>query len=163
MADEFYFSIKGKTQGPFKGDATQEKKKEAWIKGFSFDYEVTASHDVATGQASGKKSHGLITVVKACGAATPQVFTAATKNETLSEVVFEFYRIKAADGTRYVYQTIKLTDATVSKFRLFTSDPTLAGDASAKHSGGAGTSEFEQIGFSFTKITLENVEAKMMA
>jgi hypothetical protein len=52
----------------------------------SFNMSVTSPRDLATGQASGKRQHGAITIVKEWGAATPQLEAAAATHLPLTDV-----------------------------------------------------------------------------
>lgn len=111
-AQEFYVSITGVKQGPFKGEVTK-KGLEGKIAGLSFDYAVVSPRDVATGQATGKRQHKPIRIKKVWGASSTQLFTALTMNESLSAVVIDFF---STDQTGMVVldHTIKLTNAFIS-------------------------------------------------
>jgi type VI secretion system secreted protein Hcp len=90
-------------------------------------YEVKSPRDLATGQATGKRQHQPLCMIKASSQATPQWFMAATTNEVLKSVVFETATLR-----------LKLTNATVSEFKLL----------------GAEGKETEQVCFTFDKIEL---------
>ena len=161
MAYQFQLSIKGKTQGQFKGEGVVPRRKDGWIPALGFEYEIKSPRDAATGHASGKRQHSPITIVKEWGAATPQIFTALVTNEVLSEVVFEFTRTNS-NGEEYVFHKIKLTDGTVSQIKQFTGGD--ADDAtSAKHTGAGKRLEMEAVSFTFHKIEVENVDGKTSA
>jgi type VI secretion system secreted protein Hcp len=157
MAYQFLVAIKGKKQGAFKGESPVEAHKNK-IEGLSFEYEVKSPRDLATGQASGKRQHQPVTIVKEWGAATPQLFTACVTNEVLPEVTFEFVKTNQ-NGEQYTFHKIKLTDATISTVRQFTSGGT-EGASSAKHSSSGETKELEAISFTFRKIEVENTDGK---
>ena len=163
MAHEFYFTIKGNKQGAFKGESSKPAHK-AKIQGLAFEYSVSSPRDSATGQASGKRQHKPVRIVKEWGAATPQIFTACVTNETLTEVNIEFFKT-SADGKESVYQTIKLTNATVEKIEQFTSSALGdgGGSSSARHSAAADTHELEAVSFTFQKIEMENKDGKTSA
>src|SRR6266850_1978560 len=99
MGDSFSVSIKGKTQGAFKAETTQGSAKNK-IAGLSFSYEVKSPRDAATGNASGKRQHSPVRIVKAVGAASPQIFQALVNNEVLTEVTFEFTKTNAIGAGR---------------------------------------------------------------
>jgi type VI secretion system secreted protein Hcp len=162
MAYQFFVYIKGKKQGAFKAESIKEKRKDKWIEGFGFQYEVKSPRDLATGQASGKRQHLPVTFVKEWGAATPQIFTALVTNEQLPEVQFEFIKTNP-NGEEYVFHTIKLTDATISTVRQYTADTGAEGASSAKHDSAAGSKELEAVSFTFRKIEMENKDGKTMA
>jgi type VI secretion system secreted protein Hcp len=160
MAYQFFVAIKGKKQGPFKGESQLDAHKSK-IEGLAFEYEVKSPRDLATGHASGKRQHQPITIVKEWGAATPQLFTACVTNEVLPEVTFEFIKTNK-NGEEYTFHKIKLTDATISTVRQFTSGGT-DGASSAKHSSSGDTRELEAVSFVFRKIEVENTDGKTAA
>src|ERR1700740_1396617 len=100
MGFQGYVTIKGQKQGQFKGEGTAPKRKDKWIPISSFEYEVVSPRDAATGQPAERRHHKPVTVVKEWGAATPQIFTALTTNETLPEVELEFLKTNA-QGEQY--------------------------------------------------------------
>lgn len=112
-AQEFYVSITGVKQGPFKGEVTR-KGFEGKMAGINFDYAVVSPRDVASGQATGKRQHKPVKIKKAWGAASPQLFTALTTNELLATVVIDFMSTDPATGAVINDHTIKLTNASVA-------------------------------------------------
>jgi type VI secretion system secreted protein Hcp len=156
MAFQFHVAIKGQTQGQFKGEGIQDKRKDKWMPGLGFAYELKSPRDIATGQASGKRQHGPIKFIKEWGAATPQIFTACATNEVLPEVNIEFTKTNP-NGEEYVYHTIKLTNATVSDIRQFTEST----DGAGRHTLTSKT-ELEEVSFTFQKIEVQNTDGKTM-
>ncbi len=158
MAFQAYISITGKKQGQFKGEALQDKRKDKWISVLSFRSDVTSPRDVATGQASGKRQWHPVVIVKEWGAASPQALQALATNEVLTEVVIEFTRANS-NGEVYVYQTVTLTDASVSQVRRFTGD-------SSSAEGGVSVPphamQLDEWSFTFRKIQVEDKDAKTM-
>jgi type VI secretion system secreted protein Hcp len=159
MAFQAHVSIKGKKQGPFKGEGIQDKRKDKWIPVLSFSQEVTSPRDLATGQASGKRQWKPIRITKEWGAADPQIFAACVTNEVLPEVVFEFTKTNP-NGEEYVYQTIKLTDATISGVERMTGDEDQEGGSSSRHADASDTLELEEVSFTFRKIELTDNDGK---
>jgi len=162
MAYQFHLSIKGKMQGQFKGEGVLTKRKDTWIPGLGFEYEIKSPRDAATGQVSGKRQHSPITIVKEWGAATPQIFTALVTNEVLPEVVFEFIKTNSS-GEEYVFHKITLHDGAVSQIKQFTGDASTEGATSAKHAGAGKMLEMEAVSFTFHKIEVENLDGKTSA
>jgi type VI secretion system secreted protein Hcp len=160
MAYEFYVSVKGKKQGQFKGESPKDKRKDKWFAGLSYNHEIKSPRDMATGQASGKRQHGAITFVKEWGPATPQIATSVCTNEVLAEVNFEFIKTNP-NGEEYIYQTIKLTNATVSNVKYMTGTGE-EGAGSAKHQSAFDTHELEAVSFTYQKIEIENKDGKTM-
>jgi type VI secretion system secreted protein Hcp len=159
MAYEFYVTIEGTRQGAFKGESVREAH-SAKISGLSYAHEITSPRDVATGQASGKRQHGAITITKEWGASSPQLFQALVTNEVLKSVLFEFYHT-TPDGLEEVYHTVKIVNATVSKIRQSTGSGESAG--SAKTSATFDTHELEEISFTYQRIEVENLPGQTSA
>ncbi len=154
MAHEFYVAFEFTKQGKSKGESPRDAHKEK-IAGLSFEYEVIAPRDVATGAASGKRQHKPVRFTKEWGAASPQLFQAVATNEVIKSVLFEFIQTNA-NGEEVVYHTIKLTNATVSRLRQYTEE-------SAKHEESADTHELEEVELTFQKIDMENKLGKTSA
>jgi type VI secretion system secreted protein Hcp len=146
VAYEFYVKIQGKKQGQFKGESTRAGHSDRLV-GIAFSFEVDAPRDIATGQASGKRQHKPVLFVKEWGAASPQLYQAATTNEVLSSVVFEFVTT-SADGEERVAETVTLTDATISKLKR-TAD---ARSEFADH----GHPTLDEVEFTFQKIEFQS-------
>jgi type VI secretion system secreted protein Hcp len=123
------------------------------IAAVAFSYEVTSPRDVATGQASGRRQHGPVTFVKAWGAASPQPFQALTTNEVLKSVLFEFVGTNS-NGEEEVQDTIKLTNATISRVRRHV-EAAAAGDREER--------PLDEVALVFQKIELTNTAGKTMA
>ena len=160
MGYSFTVGIKGQTQGDFKAETTQGQAKNK-IAGLSFSYEVKSPRDAATGSPSGKRQHSPVKIVKAVGAASPQIFQALVTNEVLKEVTFDFTKANA-NGEEYVYYHIKLTNASVASVHLFTKDDlSTAGGSSSKQSSSL-PMELEEVSFVFQKIEVESKDGKTM-
>ena len=106
-ARNFYISVDGIKQGVFKADSQKSK-----IQGLAISYEVKP------GQPGRGHSHSMV-ITKDAGSSSPQFFAALFTNELLRTVTIEFYRLSAT-GTEEIYQTIKLTNATVSHMKQYT-------------------------------------------
>jgi type VI secretion system secreted protein Hcp len=155
MAFPGYLSVKGAKQGQFKGESTRPSRKD-WIPILAFDMSVESPRDAATGQASGKRQYKPVKITKEWGEASPQGLAACATNEVLSMVTLEFSRIDQ-DGKEYTYQTVKLTNATISGvFRSKGEPPEVAdvpsSDLHPEHSGSQDTHELEEWDFVFQKI-----------
>lgn len=159
MAYEFYVTIEGKTQGALKGESPRAAH-SAKIAGLSYDHSIVSPRDIATGQPSGKRQHGPITITKEWGPASPQLFQALCTNELLTSVLFEFYKT-TPEGVEEVYHKIKLTEATVSKIHYTTGTGESAG--SAKTQASYDTHELEEVSFTYQKIEVESTIGSTMA
>jgi type VI secretion system secreted protein Hcp len=153
-----HMSVKGAKQGQLKSEGAG-KRADKWIPLVSYSSGIEAPRDPATGAATGRRQWKPVCVVKPWGASSPQFLQAVATNETLTEVNFEFTRAGGVSGEEVVYQTVKLTDAYVSRARSFTAnsseDPT-----ASKRAAAADASELEEICFSFRKIEVSNVDGR---
>jgi type VI secretion system secreted protein Hcp len=146
MALKFYVTIKGTKTANFKGESLG-KGHENELEGLGFQYGVSVPRDPATGAATGKRQHGPVTMTKAWGAASPQLFQALVLNEAL-EVRFEFYRADRT-GLEAVFQRITLGSANVVSINQHVEpnyDP-----------GRMKYPELEEIAFVFGRIAIENL------
>lgn len=138
-ATDIFMSITSAKQGQFKGDGKSSHGSQ-WIPVVSVSESATPGRDSATGQASGKRQHEPIKIVKVIDASTPQLHQAAATGEHLKEVVFEFYRGNAP-GKQELYETIRLSDAMITGIQNRG-----AGNA------GQGGRPTEEISFEYEKI-----------
>src|SRR3954449_4057130 len=166
MAYEFYITIDGQKQGKFKGEGGRaagggedgENGRGLGrdkIAGIRFVSEASSPRDVATGHATGKRTHKPIIITKEWGAASPQLFQALVNNENLKTVLFEFVKTNSI-GEEEIYHTIKLTNAAVSNIKSYLDLTDTSGDAYDAH-------ELEDVSFVFQKIEMENREGKTQA
>jgi type VI secretion system secreted protein Hcp len=161
MAYEFYVTIEGTKQGKFKGESVRDAHK-AKLSGLSYRHEIKSPRDAATGQASGKRQHGAISITKEWGPATPQIFQALVTNEVLKSVLFEFIQT-TPEGAEDIYHTIKLVSATISMVRYMTGGDAVEGSASAKHTSTYDTHELEEVSFTYARIEMEHKPGKTAA
>ncbi len=157
MAFQAHMSIKGTKQGQFKGEGIQDKRKDKWMPVLSFSSEVKSPRDIATGQASGKRQWSPVKCIKEWGAASPQGLLACVTNEVLTEIQIEFTKTNAK-GEEYVYQTVKLTNATVAAVRRYTGEGD--SESSSRHTSAVDTMELEEWAFTFEKIEVEDKDGK---
>jgi len=146
----FYITIKGARQGVFKGELPGANRRDQ-IAGLRFSFQGTAPHDTATGQASGKRLYSVVLFTKEWGAASPQLLTGMATNEVLQTVDFEFVRIDPL-GKENVFETVRLTQATITSLRQYLGVPG-AGDP-------ADPRPLEDVSLTFRKIEITNNEGK---
>lgn len=139
----------GNRQGVLAGDGPEGSSVTE-----STSYNVKSPRDVATGQASGKRQHGAVTITKPLDRSSPQYFQALVTNETLTSCVLTYYR-PAGDGTLQEIYRITLTDASVSDVTLTKGDTRLAGEGPL--------AEYESISFTFRKIEMLHTPTGTMA
>lgn len=112
-APEFYVTVTGTLQGPFKGEL-QGKGLEGKFSGLSFEYGITTPRDAATGQATQKRQNKPVRLQKVWGPASLQFYSALLKNEPLA-VTIDFVS-QDQTGQMVLDHTVKLTGAVVSSF-----------------------------------------------
>jgi type VI secretion system secreted protein Hcp len=149
----FYITVEGTKQGKFKGESIKSGHTNDQ-EGIAFSYEVKAPTDRASGQASGKRQHGAVTITKEWGASSPQFFQALVTNELLKSVVLQFVTIDET-GQEIIYHKITLTNARIIQINAFK-------DRAVQREFNE-TPELESISFSFEKIEIENVKGKTNA
>jgi type VI secretion system secreted protein Hcp len=146
----FYVTIRGNKQGIFKGQTVQSGH-QGQITGFQFLMQLSAPQNMATGQASGKRQYAPVTFTKEWDASSPQIFEAVSSNEVLSLVEFDFVRA-GAGGQDEVYETIKLTNATISAVKRYMGFPD-AGEPPDPR-------QLEDVSLTFSKIEISNNDGK---
>jgi type VI secretion system secreted protein Hcp len=148
----FFVDIKGATQGQFKAENMLVGVHKGGIEGVKFSSAVTSPRDLATGMPSGKRQFSVITFSKLWGPSSPQMIQACTTNESLT-VTFEF--VKASQGKEIVYQTIKLTGATISSVKRYI-DVSMGNEAPDPR-------ELEDVSFTFQKIDITDANGAVVS
>jgi type VI secretion system Hcp family effector len=112
-------TIKGHTQGAFKGSA-RDGAFEAW----DYKFKLTGSYDRATGDATGRRSYDPITFVKATDGASPQFMRALVNNEALDTVKIDILSPQRdpSGAARGPTETIVLGGATIVEFEQTTGE-----------------------------------------
>ena len=113
-ADDIYMSATSK-RGAYTGDSAKMTGK---IDVTKFSYEVVSPRDPASGQATGKRQHRPVRIVKPVNASSPQFFRAITTNELLNSVVIDFVGT-GPKGPQLNY-SVRLTNAFVTDFEQTT-------------------------------------------
>lgn len=141
-ADKVYMNVVS-NQGPIQGDPkSPHTGKGISVNQFSFSLE--APRDAATGQASGKRQHEPIKIVKDVDTASPKLFKAATSGGHLKQVVFQVYRI-GPGGREELYETISLKNPILS---------------SVHSTGGKSSAPQEELSFSYEEIQYSYTQQK---
>lgn len=148
-ATRVFVTIDGTKQGKFKTEAGPQFGDRIPV--LRFSYEIVSPRDLSTGQASGKRQHRPVTIIKDWSASSPQFFQAVATNEPLKSVLIEVFRTSPS-GAEEVVATVRLTDAAIGRFRTAVSDST-SGD------GPAGRL-VDQVEFTFKKIEIANPVAR---
>jgi len=110
----------------------------AWIQG------IQLPRDIATGQASGKRQHEPIKIIKEWGPTSPQVYGYLTNNKVFPKLHLNFDQ-PGADGKPSPYFTITLTDAALAGYVRKPSPP----HHHPKHG-----SEFVEVNLTFNTIAI---------
>ena len=108
-----FITIEGSKQGKFKGSSNIKGREDA-IEISSYKLAAKAPRDAASGQATGKRQYQAISFKKAVDASSPQFMTALSTNEILKTVVIQFYGPAPDSGVERLYQTVTLTNASLS-------------------------------------------------
>jgi type VI secretion system secreted protein Hcp len=149
-AGRIFVMIQGSKSGAFPGN-TAQKGREGWIAASGFAHEVKSPRDAATGQASGKRQYGALTLTLPWSSASPLVFNALVTNEILKSVVIEF-EAALATGQEAVAQRVTLTNASASDLRR-------VNDRTQVNQGGP----VEILALTFQKITIEDLLSSQVA
>lgn len=144
-AYSFLVTATGQKSGKFKGPGEGGK-----IPAVAFSYSVRSPRDAASGLATGKRQHSPVTFTKPWDATSPIFFNAIATNENLTSVLFEFSQ-PDIKGTSTVYQTVKLTNASVSGVTRRTA------------AAAAGATDLEDITLTFQKIEITHVAGGITA
>ena len=131
---------------------TEQGPGKTWqVAGIDFRYAVSAPRDMGTGAPAGRRQHGLVTLTKRWGAASPALFDALVRNARFPSVRLDFVR---TDRLRResVYETITLTNASIAAIKR-------AVDRSAP----AGRRDVEEVSLAFAAIEIRNGASKVHA
>ena len=122
MALMAYMKVRGQKQGWIKGSVTQKGREDS-IAVIAYHHSVVSPRDPQSGLPTGQRMHKPFTVVKNTDKATPPLYTALCTNESLPEVIINFWQpqVKAATGIGSAVQhyTVKLTNAGIEQVHLF--------------------------------------------
>lgn len=124
--------------GPITGDGP-----DGSVIVLGFEHEIVSPRDPASGQATGKRQHKPVRIVKPIDKSSPLLYRAIATNETLPTVEFRFHR-PTEKGTG-VYYKVTLTNASISSIRQWKPNTR---DLSADRAG-----DLEEVSFSYQTIT----------
>ncbi len=144
-----FISLEAVKQGKFKGNVQGGQKSEI----VDFRYSLSQPYDQVSGQATGKINHGSLIVTMKNGPSTPQVLQALATNEGFKSVFIEFNRTQP-DGTSFIYYTVKLVNARITRV-----NQSAYRDEQAANQGGL---PFDEISFVFQKIEIEQKDGNTM-
>ncbi|MEE4174413.1 MAG: type VI secretion system tube protein TssD [Xanthomonadales bacterium] len=124
------------------------------VEWFALRHEITAPRHEATGLPTGKRQHGPVVVTKRLDRATPLLQDTLTKNGTIDEIKFLFYR-PASSGAEEHHFTITLNEATIAGIVL--------DQLNNRYPEHMPFEVFETVSFTYDKITWEEVIEGTMA
>lgn len=116
MALNTYFSsVTGEKQGKFKGGVIQ-KGREGWIEVIESSHAIKSPRDPASGQATGKRSHGPLRCRFYYDQSLPMWYQALCMNEGLKEVTIAYFSpnklgTAGGGGVETLTYEVKLTNA----------------------------------------------------
>jgi len=156
MAYQARIQVTGKKSGKYPGEGIQKSSSQNWIPVLAFHMGLQSPRDIATGQPSGKRQWENIVITKEWGGTSPMALNSLVTNEVLTTVQIEFIKTKDS-GEEYTYQTIKLTNATLSNIKRYTDDPDES-DTSSRHQSATDTMEIEDWSFTFQQIEVSDAD-----
>jgi type VI secretion system secreted protein Hcp len=109
-------SINAQAQGAITGVDPLPDNSGTGIKLASLQHSLTLPFDAASGQATGQRRHGPLTIVKQLDANTPKFYRALANNETLTQVVIRFFGTPTNSAVTNIF-TYTLTNAKVVAVR----------------------------------------------
>jgi type VI secretion system secreted protein Hcp len=111
MALDAYMTFEATTQGALMGSSTKGKHKGSIeIQDFSFGLESPL--DSQSGQATGRRQHKPVVIVREVDAASPLLFQALCSNETFTSATLSFARPDAS-GKSSPIRKIELTNGKI--------------------------------------------------
>jgi type VI secretion system secreted protein Hcp len=136
-------SATGQTQGAMTNDCCTIKQRKDTCLIIAYEHEVISPRDAATGLSTGKRQHKPFRITKEIDRSTPMFFSALTRNEIMTEVLFQhFYTTK--EGVETLLYTVKLINANLSGIRSWMHNTK---DESTKALG-----YLEEISFTYERI-----------
>jgi type VI secretion system secreted protein Hcp len=130
MPHEIFCTIKGKTQGQISqgagkpdsmGQSSRGKGYEDKISVYAFSEGLTVARDLTSGTTTGKRQHQPVTFTKLIDKSSPQLWQAASRNETLEKMEFEFYRNDPSGaGKAQMFYKITYENCTICEIRDYT-------------------------------------------
>jgi type VI secretion system secreted protein Hcp len=143
MALNAYLKLKGAKQGDIKGSVTQKGRADK-IMVIAVQHEVSSPRDAASGLPTGKRQHHPFVITKELDKSTPLLFNALCNNESITEWELQFWQ-PSSTGVEKQHYTVQLTNASIAWIRSIMPNN--------KHPELMKFSEYEEIGFTYQKIT----------
>jgi type VI secretion system secreted protein Hcp len=142
MAMPAHLSLQGEKQGKINGSCDMQGR-ENTILVYGMNHGITIPRSPTDGLATGKRTHGPISVIKEYDKSSPKLYQALCTGEHMKEVTLKWYRITKM-GIEEHYFTHELEDAIVVGISPFMPTTFLSGNDCYRH--------MEQISFTYKKI-----------
>lgn len=152
-AQEIFCTVVGAKQGTFQDDRGSTAS-PSQIPVLFVTEEISVPFDTTTGQATGRRTHKPLTIVKELDSTSPQFFEAAVTNEVFKSVTCTFYRaFRNGNGATRAYFRVTLTNAAIVEYK----------DAGDGANGTAAGNERERISFTYQRIELTDLDTNVTA
>ena len=153
MALNAYLKLKGNKQGEIKGSITQ-KGRENKIAVIAVTHDIISPRDAASGLPTGKRMHKPFVITKELDKSSPLLYNILVHNENITEWELQFWQ-PSATGAEKQHYSIKLLNANIASidFRM----------ANNKHPDLMKFSEYEEVAFTYQKITWTWVDGGITA
>ena len=138
-----YLILKGQKQGAINGSVTI-KGREGSILVHRFVNEIVSPRDPATGQATGKREHKPIVILKEIDKSSPLLWSALVNNENLTMWQLTFWAPGGTGVEQQIYR-IELINASIASIRESMRDNELPANANLPLR--------EEVTFTYQKIT----------
>jgi len=143
MALNAFLRLKGQKQGEIRGSVTQ-KGREGSIMVNAASHEIISPRNPASGLPTGKRMHKPFVITKEIDRSSPQLHTALTTNENVTEWELQFWQPVMGVGTERHYYSIKLLNASIAGIEF--NMPNTRNPDFMKYA------EYEEISFTYQKI-----------
>lgn len=137
-----HLTLQGEKQGNIEGSCEMNGR-EGTILVYAMLHDVHIPRDPQSGLGSGKRIHGLLSIVKEYDKSSPKMYQALCTGEHLKKVNIKWYRINK-QGAEEHYFTHTLEDAIVVAIKPFTPTAFLAESEPYRH--------MEEVSFTYKKI-----------
>ncbi len=153
MALNAYLKLKGQKSGEIKGSVTQ-KGRENKIMVIAVSHDIVSPRDAASGLPTGKRMHKPFVITKELDKSSPLLYNVLVNNENITEWELQFWQ-PSATGAEKQHYSIKLLNANIASidFRM----------ANNKHPDLMKFSEYEEVAFTYQKITWTWVDGGITA
>jgi type VI secretion system Hcp family effector len=112
-ATHAYVRITGKHQGVFKSGVSRTNRGDNWMELLAYEPQNPPPRDPSHGSQTGRRIHGTLTIIRACGPDGQLFFKAHATRELLPQVEIEFAN-QHANGAAFVQGSVTIKNATIT-------------------------------------------------